>query len=69
MENTKQETTIYQKDIQEISIERAKNNLKDIVKIQIAIWRKNIDNHLVIVPLKNLSNILEIRMQKLINSI
>jgi hypothetical protein len=61
MENTKQEnqeTNISTKDMQEISIEEINKNLKDIVAANVAVWRKNIENQLVVVPVKKLEQYL-----------
>jgi hypothetical protein len=61
MENTKQEkqeSNISAKDMQEISIEEINKNLKDIVAVNVAVWRKNIENQLVVVPVKKLEQYL-----------
>jgi hypothetical protein len=53
------ETITPEKDMQEIAIEDINNNLKDIVAVNVAVWRKNIEGRMVVVPVKKLEQYLK----------
>jgi hypothetical protein len=45
--------------MQEIAVEEINKNLKDIVAVNVAVWRKNIENRMVVVPVKKLEQYLK----------
>ncbi|MBN2402908.1 MAG: hypothetical protein JXN64_10970 [Spirochaetes bacterium] len=59
MQNTKHESRDSGKEMQEISVEEISTNLKDIVDVNVAVWRKNIDGQLVVLPVKKLDEYLK----------
>ncbi len=52
------ESIIASKDVQEIAIEEINGNLADIIAVNVAIWRRNIDGEMVVVPVKELEKYL-----------
>ncbi|MBN2041258.1 MAG: hypothetical protein JW864_14550 [Spirochaetes bacterium] len=59
MEQSKENSSALLENVQEISLEEIKKNQQDIIDINIAIWRKNIDNKFVTVPPKKLEQYLK----------
>ena len=45
-------------EMQEISIEEISNNLKSILEVNVAVWRRNRDSQLVVIPVKKLEQYL-----------
>lgn len=45
-------------EMQELSIEEISKNLKNILEVNVAIWRRNRDNQLVVIPVKKLEQYL-----------
>lgn len=60
MENTKTspDKEISPNEMQEISVGEIANNLKNILEVNVAVWRRNRDNQLVVIPVKNLEQYL-----------
>ncbi len=58
MEKKTQELKISVNDIDEISIQEIRSHLEDIVEAKVAVWRKNIDNQLVVIPVIKLEQFL-----------
>ncbi len=56
---TKQEVKSAGKDMLEISAEEIAANLKDIIAANVAVWRKNIDDQPVVLPVKKLDEYLK----------
>ncbi|MFH0974240.1 MAG: hypothetical protein V1874_00485 [Spirochaetota bacterium] len=55
----KQEASVSEKDMQEISVEEITKNLNDITTVNVAVWRKNNINQLVVLPVKKLDEYLK----------
>ena len=50
---------ISEKELEAISAEEITKNLKDIIFANVAVWRKNIENNLVVLPVKKLDEYLK----------